>query len=881
MGRLPHLLDYNRSSMARKIAAHRPHVDGLEAPRNSLEFQVETSQRCLGSGNGLYSCQVEDDWSIKNSYPVEASMKRLINEEISKQSKAKKNSPSIVARLMGVDMLPVDTKSTIQPIDKKNGSTKSKFSKKEKNAGASVTLFSSKTKSGRHMDLNLFYNDKEMDTDRWSNGLKLGRPRHREHPQEEELQKFKKDFEAWQAARFNECSRVVELGGIPGKLLAQGNIDRPKQVTNAYMGLSASERHVEDKDLKMKTRFEKVGLRHHKYKMERFPVQQKHSTSPMKQSSDLESISSRKQFSVNYDRKLDKSSASTRIVILKPGPSRICKNEESWTSSSCTLEDRGSIEDFLEEVKEQLKSELQEKALRRAHVVRGSEIETPFGEGPSDQKQIAQHIVKQVRESAACDTGRNLLRSESTRSSRSEIQFNGTVSPEFINRETRRFLSDRLRNVLNRETHYDVPLVVGETSKTQNGSGYWEIMRAEEEMQTRSFRHGDENGMLNGDLSPRNLIRSLSAPVSGTSFGKLLLEDRHILTGAQIRRKHEALENVSVDKKKRKKGRFSIKETVSNIRYGFTLKGRLLGKKMQSMESYDLEQHPAKDIMNGPTVTENFGRRHIMENSTEVPPSPASACSSPQEEFWRPADDFSLVSTPDPMLREDNDMPQVFREISSNLKELRRQLNQLESDEPGDTMVEHKGMEFMVDIEDTAEAYVRDLLVASGLYYNGSSDRCLQRWDTLAKPISDSIFDEVEESCKRPAKDNETTGDQKEKVDRKVLFDLLNEALSIVLGPPTNTSRFRRKINGSLMPPPLRGKKLLDCVWEMIREYVYPPDDDKSYYSLDTMVARNLGSTPWSTLINDEVDGFGKEMECLIMGDLIEETVENMHLGKL
>lgn len=56
-----------------------------------------------------------------------------------------------------------------------------------------------------------------------------------------------------------------------------------------------------------------------------------------------------------------------------------------------------------------------------------------------------------------------------------------------------------------------------------------------------------------------------------------------------------------------------------------------------------------------------------QENSTEVPPSPASVCSSAQEEFWRPADYLSPVSTPDITLGEDDAMPQVFKEISSNL----------------------------------------------------------------------------------------------------------------------------------------------------------------------------------------------------------------------
>ncbi|XVE82394.1 hypothetical protein DITRI_Ditri16bG0001000 [Diplodiscus trichospermus] len=182
-------------------------------------------------------------------------------------------------------------------------------------------------------------------------------------------------------------------------------------------------------------------------------------------------------------------------------------------------------------------------------------------------------------------------------------------------------------------------------------------------MQNRSFRHGDDIGLLNRELSPGNLIRSLSTPVSGTSFGKLLLEDRCILAGAHIRRKHEGIENVSVDVRKRKKEKFNLKEKLSNIKNGLTLRRRLFGEKIQSvMESYDADGDLS--MLSGPTVVMNFSERH--ENPTEVPSSPASVCSGTHE-FWRQVDYISPVSTLDVTFGEDNSLPQVFKEISSNL----------------------------------------------------------------------------------------------------------------------------------------------------------------------------------------------------------------------
>lgn len=113
------------------------------------------------------------------------------------------------------------------------------------------------------------------------------------------------------------------------------------------------------------------------------------------------------------------------------------------------------------------------------------------------------------------------------------------------------------------------------------------------------------------------------------------------------------------------------------------------------------------------------------------------------------------------------------------------------------------------------------------------------------------------------------------KADRKMLLDLLNEVLSTLLGPPVTMSRFRRKIISSSTLPPPRGRKLLDSVWEIIRVYLYPPAD-RSSYSLDAMVAQDLGSAPWSGLVEEEINSLVREVECLIIGELLDEILREM-----
>ncbi|KAM7260812.1 hypothetical protein ACFE04_026287 [Oxalis oulophora] len=836
--------------MARKFLPHNTnHSAGLDAPRNSFELQLDNYLTSLPLPDIPYSYQVEHNTSAKYSYPP---MKKLIHDEISKPPTkihvhVHGGAPSIVARLMGVDMLPLHTNSVIQPL----------INNKYDNTGIKTYVTNPSSRLDLYIDNHKTYTDRDRDRDRDDSWYKYGKAKPRQHPQEEELQKFKKDFEAWQAHRFRECSRLVEP---PYPLFSPQNLN--KEITP----LRTNSARITEKP--------NLNLQHHRNKSEIFTTEQKDQSYLRLRSRTLS-----RDFEHNYDHKRDKSCATTRIVILKPGPDRISDHEECWTtSSSGAYEERGCIEDFLEEVKERLKCELQGKTIKKGgSIARGSGIETPYSERASDPKQIARHIAKHVRDSVEI----NLRRSESTRSCRSEIHSNGLDSPEFIHRDTKSFLSERLRNVLKRETNFEVngrsrsPMLINKSSRLKHVAAdpleadrYWEIVKDDD--QSRSFRHGDDVSVL----SPRSLIRSLSAPVSGTSFGKLLLEDRHVLTGGQIRRKHESTVNRSamVNVGKEKKEKFNFKEKVSNFRY--SLRGRLFGKKFQSfMESQNADLHHVKDIMSGPTVV-NFSERLSRENSTEVPPSPASVCSSAQEDFWRPADNLSPASTPEVNFEEDNAMPHFFREISSNLIELRRKLNELESFGVAQKTFTPEPMES--EIVDYAEIYVRDLLVASGLYH-GSLDKTLSRWDPLAKPISKSVFEEVEESYRKLDKDYDRFGkdEDERRVEHKILFDLLNEALSVVLGPKVHLSRFRRKIIGSSTSPAMRGRKLLDSVWGILCEYLHV-SPEISELSLENLVACDLEGAPWSGLMDEEINALGRELEGLVIDELIDDIVKDI-----
>ncbi|KAL3627048.1 hypothetical protein CASFOL_028411 [Castilleja foliolosa] len=787
MGSLFHVLDIKEDDiMARKVA-HKRHVGGLDAPRNSLELQMETSHGFYSArDNILYAHQMANESSDIDYYLAEAPIKKLISEEISKKNNTRQNAPGVVARLMGVDRLPFVSKPAPKLVDNTNKKPTGKlmYKKPSKNQQLEVDCF------GHYVDTY---------PDHCNSHLTSNKPKPREHPQEEELQKFKKEFEAWQAARFKECANFVKVNDSgPAELIAQEDLNREKMYlyTNYYQTTNMEAR---------------TKSNYHKH---------------------------------------DIVSGPTNIVILRPGPDRMDISEDSWnTTTPSTLEDRAGIEDFLEEVKERLKSELQGKCPKmRTSSIRGGGIETPYLEKPSEMK---------------------LLRSESTRSYRSDFQLD---SPElFISRDTRILLAERLRNVLKGERNQ---MVVCNSSVSdsaeQSEDNKWIDKKLEKQNRSLRREHDDEGGL--------HLIRSLSAPVSGTPFGKLLLEDRNILTGAQIRRKHEVVEKVLLNIKKQKKDKFNIREKVSSFRYSLTLRGRLFRRRIKSMEGFDQIRNKIllRDIRSGPTVMTSFYEAH--ENSTEVPPSPASVCSSSvHEEYWRQAEYLSPMSSTGGHQLEDSEMSIVFREINSNLNELRMKLGQLDGAVPVDTVEEEHLSEAEVDIEDQTEAYVRDLLVAAGLY-DGSYSQSLSKWDPLGKPISTQVFEEVEGICNNESTkvdDKRCREDQGEKVNHKMILDFLNELLPALLREPVNISNSLGNASNGPVPKPLYGRKLLSRVWNLIRVHIYPPAE-KSYYALDNVLAQDLKPTMWSRLVDDDVHALGREIECQIIGDMIYDVVKDM-----
>ncbi|KAH7664287.1 NAD(P)-binding domain-containing protein [Dioscorea alata] len=623
-------LDFNQASTSRKLFAHKKHNDGLEAPRNSLEFPMEASQSYQIIHEDIpYSCQVKQPSSSKMSpCPNTAPMKKLIDDEMSNKTKAKNNTPSVVARLMGMDPLPSETTS-LPFVESKNMMAKFELSKVSSNHHTSISSTSFQQNKREFVPFDTKLEASQSST----KDSRMTKPWPREHPQEELLQKFKKDFEAWQASKSQERSRILDVDNNrqskENVIIAQENLAREKVAR--YMGAK-------------KPSVDEISIDHLSMNISKFHVRQgsgyyheAHIVKPLRSNmkDDQQFRSRRKTYSVEhlplskFEEKWDRTSSPTRIVVLRP-TSESDEIEESWFGASRMTEKEDSMEDFLQEVRERLRQEIQGK-VRSTSTARGNPTKISFNERPTDTKHVARHIVKQIRENVTRDLGTTLQRSESTRSNRSEIQFDGPDSPEFIKRDTRRILSERLKNVLKNEADIQNPLSrkrqsgttlamteglrtrqMTEFSKSGKKESYWEEKKSVSESKTHShsFRRAQviDTRFDKESLSPRNLIRSFSAPVTGTAFGKLLLEDQHVLTGAHIRRKHEASEQNSPDARKNKKDSFSLKGKVSNLKQNLSLKGKLFGKKTQLVDKSDASEfEPLKHIITGPSVVMNLG----------------------------------------------------------------------------------------------------------------------------------------------------------------------------------------------------------------------------------------------------------------------------------
>nr|CAD1821206.1 unnamed protein product [Ananas comosus var. bracteatus] len=711
-------------------------------------------------------------------YPSkETAAKKPIDDDTPNRSNGRTNPPNVIARLMGMDTLPSRRNAMIdRKVSKAQmlGPNIASSNKIDRNSPTSAL--------SKQMKCTLLsYNAKRDLTRPHNNRRPTSMPR-KDHPQEEQLRKFKKDFEAWQASEVLENPKplVVDYNFHKGKyiqILAQENLNKVK------MG-----RYIDPK--------RNLAPKEHSEANENFSGAQRKNDKRCQ--NDLQD-GDHKQFEEDEEDKVD--SSPTRIVILKPSFERKV-DVESRLGSSEILEEVCSMRDFLEEVKERLKLEIQGNPTIRT-TKRGTRPETLH-----TPRQIAHDIANQVGESVVRDIGKKLTRSESMRSSyKSDFLINGPDSPVFDRGGAKNILSEKLKNVFANEVS-EASRMIKSRDRLKSMPDLSNIRWKEKRTASESASKHKKDDILLFDseaVSPRNLVRSFSAPSSRRAFEKPFLED------SQIEKRREVSETTPKETKKNRKDSFSIRS---------------------------------------------------RENNTEVPPSPASVSRSVRDEI-RTSENPSPVSPLEVHVTENQPSPPRFsKDLNCNLPEL-SQLDRVENNKQEVIAAEQEASDNgVVEIESQEQAYIKNILVAAGLYENRSVD---QANASRKIPISNQVFDEVEKSYSRYSKaDNEDSflNHGNIAVGHKLLFDLVNEAFSSASNIPKDSSTFRRWVIGRATVP--HGKRLFDNISDQIQIYGDPQTNEMR--AINRMLARDVRVATSAATLYENIDVSGKKIECAILG---------------
>ncbi|PKA46199.1 hypothetical protein AXF42_Ash015492 [Apostasia shenzhenica] len=685
------------------------HHDGFEAP--GLELSLETVKRNHVSNENFTVRQLPKSSFNQGSAPTKMST----NNEAPYRGNSHLVEPSVVARLMGIDSFPPEIRSPTcakKYVDEDPGKYTSKVSRfttsKTKLNPIRFTNFKP-AKEELPLHANMLYSCSSFES-HLKNKL-----RYTEHPQEGILQNFRRELQAWQNSQSTDCSRKLDYNGnTPGVKNNNHIFLVPKESVNA------------------KTKSFEASS------MEKF-----------------------------RDKRI-KSCSPKRIVILKPCFKMNDETKEPCVDSCEMFGKHRSIEDFLEEVKERLRLEVE-------------------GMGRNDF----------VRDTIDKNLVETLSRSESSRSYKSDFHLNEQV-----------YYVEMEKHVLNS----------GKDEKTEASDSE--------------------------AASSRKLLKSFSSSSFRTSLDKPLSEH-------QICRKHEGSDNDSPIASKTKKDGLNLKGKVLNLRRNFSLGGKFFRK----MTKRNLETMPS--------ISRNF--EMVQENSTEVPPTPASFCSSPVHENHSP------VSPLDIPLIDDHSSTQVSGELSMNLEEY------IESKvvEKMETEAQLCESSATIHVEDHAEAYVRDILVVSGLCDGSPTDQAISMLHRDRKPICTRVFYEVENRRKfsKHVDDDDsavTLGDVK--FSRKMLFDLVNEALPVVLRAPL--SRLTAKGTTRGLARWCHAEELLEKLLHQVQIFANQMVVNRAK-SVDTVLASDVNLMPWETAANEGTSSSVMEVEWLILGELIDELVSD------
>uniref|UniRef100_A0A0D3GL27 DUF4378 domain-containing protein n=1 Tax=Oryza barthii TaxID=65489 RepID=A0A0D3GL27_9ORYZ len=875
---------------------------GPEAPRNSLDSP-------LYDHTTITMTSTMRQKPPKGSTPQDrTTAKNVIHKDIFP------SQPSVIARLMGIDTIPVSAKRDEVMIHAEEVSNLKLPSKLEM-----ITVASPRSATFRQSKCSLIsYGSSSVDYT-YRQCLKKMRPRRsrsrQHHPQEELLEKIREDFQAWQTSKALENARtVVTASGCPTitssrhrmeegryiQILAQENLHKEKMAKYGYGSCTISMaekdtlKNATDNSSDTEITSAKAAAESNISPGDKVikVLRVSHCATMPDKFRDLEDEHN------NSISTSAKPRSQKRIVLLKPSTCDIVASDQESLFSSSKVKREGNMEEFLEEVKERLKKELKLKS--KSEVVRRSW-------GTTDPKQIARDIAKQIRETVRRqDLGKRLYsRSESFRAFRSDRKRNAAAtaarnaSPEHVSPKsvtsrtsgTNQGSNDCSPPIIRRSrgrirSLTDMPLSVS-VSESVPASGF------DDQSYTGECKFADADV-----VSPRALVRSFSAPASGISRGRLFAEEDNNVDSGRHGNSDAVSEGAAVAASKNSSS-FSLRGTVSNLRNSLRSRAnKLFGKKTHwSMKPSLGEFHPHKMAsgMLPPSPPEILSPFIVAQASTVLHLSKSKLYFRPDLERIRITFFCTMDSLPLLLLFQENftELPpspvsplevkgsssrHFFSDLNCNLPELSPK-SWSEFDTTPRASNESSSCKNRTNATETEEsytemAYIKQVLIAAGLYEDGSSYSSPSMMNnarvdsTARRPICDYVFDEVEEIYNT----------EEDAADHRMLFDLANEALEITMMGSTKTgsSLWRWVVDSTGVSP---GRKLLDDVWQQVQSVRNPPVQQEMQ-TVESMVAREAWTSPWIEVLHEDSYVLGRKLERAIFDQLIADIVQELFISQ-
>ncbi|CAL5040607.1 unnamed protein product [Urochloa decumbens] len=512
------------------------------------------------------------------------------------------------------------------------------------------------------------------------------------------------------------------------------------------------------------------------------------------------------------------------IVLLKPCSDVVDVTGQQPVFGLPKLKRDANMSGFLQEVKEMLQKEL--KVANAAT----SDLNTTAW-GPAEPKQTARDIAKQTKD-------KRLSRSESFRAFRSDRKRKQATttklqaSPEHVRILTRKDDDDESVSSCS-ITGRERVRSLADVSPSPSGFGFGEQSFRSECL----MRHKDDSVS-----SARALFRSFSAPESGFSlFGD----------GGARSSTHEASQVHDAAMTSNNSTAFGF---FRGLRNSFSLRRNLFRRKTRWSKKTSLglgEVRPQMAIGTAPPSPETFNLFKVAQaNLTELPPSPVS-----------------------PLEVVGHSCRHLFSDLNCTFPELSPKcLSELEA--PASELSYRTDVTLQTACNQD-KAYIREVLVAAGLYDDGSLDnKANARVDSMARPVCDDIFEEVEDIYYYRGKYCDDaigmySGTGGNATDHRMLFDLANEALqSLVQGAKTGSSLQQWVIDSTGVS---RGRRLVDDVWQQVQTVRNPQMQEMQ--TIDSMVAYEIRKSWWAEVLYEDVYVVGRKVERAIFDELIEDLL--------